>query len=183
MKGMLAVLAAVAFVAGSWCGAADVENPYKKAKVGDWVAYSITTMGQAQTMKQTVKAKDEKEITLIIEMEVMGQKVKQETKIPLDQPYDPVKAGSQPDAKVEKVADGKETVTVAGKEYACQWYQVKMSMKAPTGDMAGTGKSWICPDVPLSGLVKSEQDVEFNAGGQPMKMHMTMELKDCGQGQ
>lgn len=191
MKGLLAVLVTVAFVAGGWCGAADVENPYKKAKVGDWVTYVQTTnmaamnMKQSTTMKQTVKAKDEKEVTLQVEMEVNGQKMSNEVKIALDQPYDPNTTGMPKgmDAKVEKIADGKESVTVAGKTYECQWTQVKVSMKNQGMDMSGTTKSWICADVPLSGLVKSEGDMLVNAGGNEMKTQVTMELKDCGRGQ
>lgn len=191
MKGMLAVMATVAFVAGGWCGAADAENPYKKAKVGDWICHVQTTemaamnMKQTMTMKQTVKAKDEKEITISVEIEMNGQKRTSETKIALDQVYDPYTSGMPKgmNAKVEKVADGKETITVAGKSFDCTWGQVKMTMKNEQMDMAGDMKAWSCPDVPLHGLVKSESDMVVNAGGQQMKTHVVMELKDCGRGQ
>ncbi len=191
MKCTISVLAMVAFVAGGWCGAADVENPYKKAKVGDWVSYTQTAnmvamnMKQSTTMKQTVKAKDEKEVTLLIEVDVNGNKVSNEVKIPLDQPYDPNTAGmpKEMDAKIEKIADGKESVTVAGKPYDCQWSEVKISMKSEGMDISGTSKSWTCADVPLSGLVKSEGDMSMNAGGNEMKTQITMELNDCGRGQ
>lgn len=191
MKRMFAVLAVLAFVAGGLCNAADAENPYKKAKVGDWVSYVQTTnmvamnMKTSVTVKQTVKAKDEKEVTLLVEADMNGQKSSQEVKIPLDQPYDPNTAGmpKEMNAKVEKIADGKESVTVAGKAYDCQWTQVKVSMKNDQMDMSGTTKSWVCSDVPLGGLLKSEGEMAVNVAGNAMKTQMTMEMKDCGRGQ
>jgi len=185
MRGLITAVALTTFVVGGLC-AAEMENPYKKAKVGDWVTYTSTTvmagMPQKQivTVKQTVKAKTEKEVTLLIESEMMGQKTQTESTISLVQPYDPVKAGVRPGMDVQKVAEGKESVTVAGKKYACTWYQIKMTMKQGGGNISGLTKTWVSTDVPLGGMVKSESDMEINMGGQAMKTQVTMELKDCG---
>jgi len=184
---MIAALALTALVAGGLC-AAEMENPYKKAKVGDWVTYTTTTsmpalnVNQTNTIKQTVKAKDEKEVTILIENEVAGAKMAQETKVALDKPYDPTRAGAKQGTDIQKVGEGKETITVGGKKYACTWYQVKMTMKQATGDISGVTKSWVCTDVPLGGLVKSESDMEVNMGGKALKTHVTMVLKDTGKG-
>jgi hypothetical protein len=192
MKKVLAVLGVLAFATIGVCNAADTENPYKNAKVGDWVSYVQTANAAAMNMKTTVilkqkvKAKDEKEVTLAVETEVDGEKMpNSEIKIPLDQPFDQstVALPRAMNAKVEKIADGKESITVAGKSYDCQWCQVKVSMKNEQMDMTGTAKSWVCAAVPLSGLVKSEAERAMTIGGNALKTQLTMELKDFGRGQ
>ena len=186
MQGMLRwslVLAGVLLlVKGSLAG--EAENPFKKAKVGDWVSYSTVTvmsvggMKTNSTVKQTVKAKDEKELTVLFEMDTAGQKHSQEVKIPLDKPYDPAAAAPKaPQAKVEKLGEGDETITVGGKQYACHWTQVKATM-GPAA--VSTSKVWSCPDVPLGGTVKMETVVDVTAGDTVMKTTSTMELTGAG---
>jgi len=119
-------------------------------------------MDQKQTskLKQTVKAKDEKEVTLEVENHVMGRKMVSETKISLVQPYNPAQTGLK-DAKVEKLGEGKETITVGGKQYDCKWIKVKMTRQQGPTSISGTSKVWICADVPLGGMVKSEGDMSI----------------------
>jgi len=153
------------------------------------VSYVQTTnmvamnMKQTMTMKQTVKAKDDKEVTLLVEMTALGRNMSNEIKVPLDQPYDPASNNMPKNAKFEKIADGSETLKIGGKDYACTWMQGKIIMKDGTTDVTGTSKTWSCPEVPLSGMVKMESQMTMNMGGQEMKTEMTMELQDCGRGQ
>jgi hypothetical protein len=184
MQGMLRwslVLAGVLLLAkGSLAG--EKENPLKKAKVGDWVSYSMTNdmrgMKTSSAIKQTVKAKDEKELTLLIEMDTAGQKYSQEAKIPLDKPYDPTAGvAKMPQAKMETLGEGDETITVGGKQYACHWVQIRATMESGT---VSTSKVWNCPDVPLGGTVKMERAMDITTGGTTMKTTSTMELTGSG---
>src|SRR5215208_891633 len=82
--------------------AADEENPYKNAKVGDYATYTITTKAAGQTidgtLTQTVTAKTDKEVTvkgaMVFKLGGKEQKFpEQEEKIDLTKPYDPTKGG------------------------------------------------------------------------------------------
>jgi hypothetical protein len=176
----LVVLALAVFCVRLTAG--EAENPFKKAKVGDWVSYTMATVASGQknssNMKQTVKAKDEKEVTLLVENEMNGQKFGQEVKIPLDKPYDPSTAmAANMKAKVEKLGEGDENVTVGGKQYACHWIQMKVVMGA---NMTSTSKVWTCPDVPLGGMVKMEAQMQMKMGETSMDTTSTTEMTGAG---
>jgi hypothetical protein len=177
----LVLAAALLLAKGGLAG--ETENPFKKAKVGDWVSYQMSVvmsmgMTSSSTTKQTVTAKDEKEVTLQYETETEGRKHAQEIKISLDKPYDPTASvAGMPQAKVEKLAEGDESVTVGGKAYACHWIQMKVTMGP---GMVSASKVWICPDVPLGGTVKMESVMDIKAGDTVMKTTSTMEMTGAG---
>jgi hypothetical protein len=164
--------------------AADPENPYKSAKVGDWVSYKMSPKIQGNavemTMKMTVDAKDDKEVTVKATVMYMGQEGPPQTiKIDLSKPFDPIKGlgASVPqtkDTKVEKVEDGKETITVGDKKYDCTWTKFKSTTKIQDKEIKSDVKIWVNKDVPLGGLVKMEMTGDvFNS---------TMMLADHGKG-
>lgn len=139
------------------------ENPFKNAKVGDWVSYKMTTSAMGLNfdgeMKQSVTAKDDKSVTLktttkINNMEFPGM----ESKIDLTKPYDPSGAATQgnKNAKVEKIGDGKEKIKVGGKEYDCTWTKYKVVAEAGGIKIDSEMKMWMSKAVPLSGMVKME---------------------------
>jgi len=162
--------------------AADEENPFKKAKVGDWASYKMTTMAMGinidAEMKTTVKSKDDKEVkitttAIINKMEIPGQ----ESTIDLTKPYDPTSTANLPkgsDAKVEKAGEGEETIEVGGKKYACKWLKMKVNAKVMGQDFESEVKVWMSKEVPLSGMVKMEMKSQI--------ANMTMELKETGSG-
>jgi hypothetical protein len=199
----------LAFIACGFCEAADSDNPYRRARVGDWVSHVQTKevaamkLALTKTVKQTVKARDEKTATIVVEEEdpsslvVDGvprvQRSSYEVQIPLDQPFavyaDPL-IGSMadpmlPEPKYSKAASGEEGVTVNGKTLACQWAETTMS--AGSMDMgieaSGVNRSWYCPEIPLHGTAKSETNVQTNLAGQELQTRIVMELKDFGQSQ
>lgn len=163
--------------------AEDLENPYKNAKVGDWAEYSSHTEGTGfkvdSTMKQTVTAKDDKEVTIKIETEMQGHKNATEQKIDLTKKYDPnalpatMPGGMKP--KVDIVKEGDEKVTVAGKEYSAHFVENKITMEMQGTKMESTSKSWTAKDAPLGGLIKMDMTMS-------MGMKMSMELKGSGAG-
>lgn len=162
------------------------DNPYKSAKVGDWVEYTTTTetMGTKMQMvsKQTVIAKDDTSVTIRTEMTAMGQKMPpHEMKILFNQPYEPYKMGARPDsdAKATPLGEGNETITVGGKAYACHWIKMKVTATKPAATN-GTMKVWNAADVPAGGMVKMEMDNEIAVGDKTMKTTMVMELTGAG---
>ena len=159
------------------------ENPYKSAKVGDWIEHSSSTVTQMGNMtgknKTTVTAMTDKEATLKLDIEAMGVKQSQEVKVPLDKPYDP-NAVPGADAKVEKLEEGDEKVTVGGKSYDCHWIRAKITLIANGANTTGESKSWICKEVPMGGLVKGETNVTAKMGEVSIQMKSTLELTGCG---
>src|SRR5205823_14907269 len=94
-------------IAASYAIAVDEENPYKKAKVGDFATYKMTTKVAGLNIEgivtQTVTAKDDKEVTLKASGKVvaMGMEIPIPDKdftIDLTKPFDPTKAGGLPGA-------------------------------------------------------------------------------------
>lgn len=156
---------------------AEEENPFKKAKVGDWTQYAMKTVMAAATMesemKQTVTKKTDTEVTYEVKMKANGMDMPAQTMtIKLDEKYDPTHA--QKGATVKEIAKGDEKLTIGGKTINTHWVEVETSMKIGDKDVVSKSKVWMAPDsVPLGGLVKMEND----AGGTGKT---TMELKDFG---
>lgn len=167
--------------------AADDENPYKKAKVGDYAAYKMTTkvagLNIDGTVLQTVTEKTEREATIKVTGSVnfMGNKKdipEQTQKIDLTKPFDPTKGGNIPgggDAKVEKQKEGKEKVKVGDKEYDTVWTTYKVKTKAMGQEIDADMKVWTAKNVP-SGMVKMTMTAKV--AGQ--EMEMVMELTETG---
>lgn len=158
------------------------ENPYKKAKVGDYATYTMTTkvagMSLEGTITQTVSAKSDKEATLKVTGSVNGMEIPaQEQKIDLTKPFDPTTSGLPPgtEAKMEKLKDGKEKIKAAGKEYETTWETWKVKAKANGQEIEAEGKTWTTKDLPLY-MIKLEMTMEV-AG---MKIEIEMELKEHG---
>ncbi len=181
-------IAVLALVAAPFAvRAADDENPYKNAKVGDYATYKMTTkvagFDIAGTITQSVTAATAKEVTVKATGKVkVGDKEMdipaQEQKIDLTKPFDPTKAGNLPggaEAKVEKGKEGKETIKVGDKKYETTWTTYKVKTKAMGQEIDADVKAWMSKDV-TAGLVKMTMTAEF--AGQ--KMEMTMELTETG---
>ncbi|HEY3324729.1 MAG TPA: hypothetical protein VGP72_30030 [Planctomycetota bacterium] len=173
---LLAVLCTLVAAAYS----ADVEHPFKKANIGDWVEYKTSNdMGGMKTemgMKQTLIAKTEEEATMEITTKMMGRDMKQEVKIKLNEKYDPIKQMAQGDVKPKLLGEGDESITVGGKTFKAHWTQYEIDMKTPQMQMTMKSKVWVAPaEVPLGGMVKTETQM-----GEMGKS--TTELKDFGKG-
>lgn len=160
------------------------DNPLKNAKVGDFLEFKTVTeaMGtktETQT-KQTVVAKDDVSITLRTEISMMGMKVPpQESKIMLNQPYEPYKAGNT-DAVVTPLGEGDETITAGGKSYACHWAKVKVVVSKPS-PITSTTTVWSSKEIPVTGVAKMITDSSMEVQGKTMDSRMVMELISAGQ--
>ncbi|MBM3983485.1 MAG: hypothetical protein FJ304_25090 [Planctomycetes bacterium] len=184
-RSFVAVIAlAVAPVAAR---AADEENPYKNAKVGDYATYTMTTkvatIAINGSITQTVTEKTDKEATIKVTgtIEFGGNKMDipaHEQKIDLTMPFDPTKGANLPggaDAKIEKGKEGKEKIKVNGKEYDATWTEYKVKAKVMNQEVDAQVKAWMAKEVP-AGMVKMTMTADI--AGQ--KMEMVMELKETG---
>jgi hypothetical protein len=156
--------------------AEDGDNPLRKARVGDYLLYKMTTKVMDNnlevTLKQIVSRKDAKELTLSSVATFAGEEVpSKEMKIDLTKPYDPVRAALQDgkNGKFEKSGEGKETVTLGGKAYACTWLAGKVTAEVDGMKINAQVKMWFSKSVPLSGLVK----MEMNSPSSKMVMELT----------
>jgi hypothetical protein len=167
--------------------AADGENPYKDAKVGDYATYAVDTkfagIAVPTTLTQTVTKKTDKTVTVKVTVTAESggaqmELVSQEQTIDITKPFDPTKLGSLPqgvEAKVEKVKDGKENLKAAGKEHETTWTEYKLTGKAMGQAFTAEVKSWTAKDVPL-GIVKMTLTSDVSG----KKLDVTMELKESG---
>jgi hypothetical protein len=150
------------------------ENPFKKAKVGDFVTYKTTIKGQkdGSTIRQTVLEVTDKEVTIEVVASFGGKEFPaSKTKIDLSQPYDPA-AMAKGKVEVKTLDSGKETLTIGDKKYDCTWTKTKVTTKVGDKDFTSEAKTWVCKDVPLNGVVKVETISDF--------VNSTMELVEAG---
>jgi hypothetical protein len=155
--------ALLALAAGS-VYAADLPNPFKDPKVGDWVVHQIRD--NAKT-KQTIVSLSDKQVVIEIETYLDGKIVNTQTR-ENERIYEPslgmlgIKEGG-PEPKITK-----ETLTIKGKKLECT---VIEQVKDGT-----TAKTWISEDIPVNGLVK----VEVSGAGPAQSG--TMVVIDWGRG-
>lgn len=141
--------------------AAELENPYKNAQVGDTLTYKISVKNIAgtatSTLKQIITEKTEKEVTIKSVTKVLGKEQPAiVTKIDLTKDFDPVLALMK-GAKAERLKFGLDKVKVGEKEYGCFWASYKIAplenSPIPIPIAADTEvKVWLSKDVP--GVVK-----------------------------
>ena len=162
--------------------AADDENPYKNAKVGDFATYKMSMkvagMDLGGTITQSVTAKTDKEVTLKVTGKINGMDVpEQEQKIDITKAFDPTKLANQTgtDVKVEKGKEGKEKLKVMGKEYESTWTSYKVKGKANGVDIDSDMKVWLAKDLPAA---MGKMEMTMTVMG--MKIEMTMDLSETG---
>ena len=156
-----------------------MENPYKNAKIGDYVGYKMTTSAAGKdfemSMKQTVSAKSDTEVTLKTDVMFMGNALpSMDTKIDLTKPFnfaDAVTKGKTK-GKFEKTGEGKEKIKVGDKTYDCTWITGKVAAEAKGMKIDSDVKVWMSKSVPMSGMVKLEmKSTQFN---------VSMEITESG---
>lgn len=183
MTSRLFAAALVAALAATATRAADDDNPYKNAKVGDFATYKMTVKladkDTSGTVTQTIAAKTDKEVTVKVTGKLNGTDIPaQEQKIDITKPYDPSKSGALPpgaEVTVDKLKEGKEKVKVGDKTYETNWTTYKVTAKVMGLAIEAKTKVWFSKDVPL-GMVKMETTAEV-AG---MKLETSMELTETG---
>jgi hypothetical protein len=142
--------------------AAEEENPFKKANVGDWVEYKLATsaanINVTGQLKITVTAKTDTKASIKTSAKINGQEVAtQAVEVDLSKPLDPTAISGIPGgAQVKLDGNGKAELTLAGKKYECA--TTKFKFNAPVGgqDVESDVTVWMNKDIPLTGMAKME---------------------------
>src|SRR5262249_52141848 len=126
MRSVLIATALIGIVPSALLAADD--NPFAKAKVGDWVEYRMTGPAMKGKTKMTIVAKADKEVTYEVAatFSVMGQEMVapiQKMTVDLTKPYDAISAANlkRTGTKIETEAEGAEKLKVGGKEFDTKW--------------------------------------------------------------
>lgn len=142
---------------------ADDENPFRNAKLGDWVEYKLTGQNMEGSTKMTVVSKDDKEVTYEVaaSFSFMGNKMiapVQTMKIDLTKAYDAISAANlkRNNVKIEKLDEGNEKLSMAGKEYDTKWTKLRATTTVNEMTIVTDYKMWFSKEVPLSGLVRMD---------------------------
>ena len=155
------------FALAAFAAMAD-NHPWGNFKPGSWVKMKSTTnAGPSKITSETKMTLIEKTATnAVVETEstVMGQSTKTRANIPLN-----ATGTATPGVKPATMpTTGNETLTVAGKQVACKWFESESN----TNGMKVNSKSWTSDAVPggmvksvskMSGAMKSETTVEVVA--------------------
>ncbi len=150
--------------------AADEENPYKSAAVGDWADYKMTGHGARGTTKMTVIAKDDKQVTIELKTDLTsGKKMKttvQTKTIDLTKKYNSLGDGvvneEGVDVKLEKLGEGAEKINVGEREFDTKWTKTRTTQTFNNKTFVTNFKIWSSKDVPLGGMVR--MDTTTSAG-------------------
>jgi hypothetical protein len=151
---------------------------YRQARVGDWVSWRCP--GEDGESKYTVKAKTAERVTVRLDITSEGKTRTLDIDIDL-RPGVKNRVGGLPEGgrtiTTERIATGNEVLTIAGRRYACRWVTTRYVATSKSGEreVLDTSTDWFCPEVPLSGRVRTET-------GEGEAKKVTAELAGFGRG-
>jgi hypothetical protein len=189
---MILVVAALVFPAVS--AAAQTANPLTKASQGDWAQYAVSVDNATVPI---MNMKDQQRWRVVSVVQATGVRIDNYSVMPggrtsmggsvsnFDKPFEPVFEIAS-GAKIEVVSSAPETLTVKGKPYACTKIVRQVSRTLNPASMQsgwnGTSTIWLCPEIPVGGVVKIENRYESQLTGEakPEKIKETWMLVDFG---
>jgi len=133
-------------------------HPYKTAKIGDWITYQVTATaenGRKTKVSYTLKVTEVNEFA--VKMSI-GEKNEEremppgEIDVELNKPHHWGKMGG---SHYQKQGEATEKITVGGKTYDCKRTDYVITSDVPEQEVT-TEKVWVCTDVALDQIVKSE---------------------------
>src|SRR5262249_43513934 len=161
MRSVLIATALIGIVPSALLAGGD--NPFAKAKVGEWVEYRMTGPGMEGKTKMTIVAKGDREVTYEVAatLSTLGQeKVAATQRVAVDpkQAYTAIAAANLKRAgtKIETEGEGAEKLKAGGKEFDTKWTKMKCTTTQNGVTIVSDFKFWFCQDVPVSGLVRME---------------------------
>lgn len=188
------ILVLIIAIAAAGFVLAQTANPLAKAGRGDWALYSVTVENSTTPF---LSVKDQQRWRAVTDVQETGARIDNYTVfggsrasmgpswIAFDQPFEPVFEISR-GAKIEVVSSGAESLTVKGKAYACTKIVRKVSRASNEETLEtgwnGTSTVWLCPDVPVGGVVKIENQYEgqLTSDSKPDKIKETWTLAEFG---
>lgn len=172
MRNQFSCLLVVVAAVGSLRAETPAENPYKGAKVGDFISLKMTNTGvPGETLStQKIVEKTDTHVTLEVTTTANGKDLPaSKIKIDYTKPQEAPK-----DAKFEtkKIDSGTETLTVNGKSLKCEWVKNKVTVSLGGKDFVSETTTWTSKEVPLNGVVKAITKSDL--------FNTTIELVDFG---
>lgn len=172
---------------------AQTANLLSKAGEGDWVKFTVNVQNQTEPF---LSVKDQSRWRVTSMVQETGVRIDNYTEFSgrkatlgpvmadFNKPFEPVP--QIVNAKITIVSSTPENVTVKGKSYACTKIVRQVSQPADDSKLQmgwnGTSTIWVCPDIPVGGVVKIENQYESQdtAGSKPNKISETWMLTDFG---
>jgi hypothetical protein len=206
MKMQLLYALAVIFFASVTARAEEKgETPLHKAKVGDFLVYKVTSKSGEEsltyegTARHVLTAKTDKQARLEITRN-LGAKSAMTFKFGLQLSeandalyfslFRPASLGlelKEGDEVTEnlgkKIGEGKEKVSLGDKNYDCTWLTFRKGSESRHQKVESEIKVWLCPTVPLTGIVKMEVKDARSSKGNPSKgtkLSTVIELMESG---
>jgi hypothetical protein len=194
MRKTFKVILGLCFVAMSLAGMQAERNLLVKAQVGDWAQYLFNSQNETVPM---LSVKDQQRWRVISVVEETGVRIDESfimagersgpmgTIANFNRPFEPV-SGLGEAAKIDILSSSQENQVVNGTTYSCTKIVRKVTqaadiMKGQTG-WKGTSTIWICPDIPVGGIVRIENRYEsqLTADAEPHKIVETWTLTNFG---
>jgi len=168
-------------------------NLLSKAGEGDWVKFTVNVQNQTEPVL-SIKDQSRWRVTSMVQetfvridnyTEFSGNKTNMGPIMPdFNEPFEPVPGIGN--AKVTIVSSTPENLTVKGKSYACTKIVRKVSQPVDDAKIQmgwnGTSTIWVCPDIPVGGIIKIENQYQSQLTGDsaPNKISETWMLADFG---
>jgi hypothetical protein len=191
-KALIVILTLLLIGVGT--AAAQSANPLSKASQGDWALYSVSVVNATAPI---MNVKDQQRWRAVTVVQATGVRIDNYSIMPggktsmggsllyFNKPFEPVFEIAS-GAKIDVTSSTPESLTVKGKPYACTKIVRKVTrpVNAATFESGwnGTSTIWICPDIPVGGVVKIENEFEsqLTADSKPEKIKETWMLTDFG---
>jgi hypothetical protein len=169
-------------------------HPLAKASFGDWVQFTVNIKNETEPLLSVEDQQRWRAVSVVLDAGVRidnystmaGSRTGMGGSICyFDKPYEAV-TGISTDAKIEIVSTTPDNVTIKGKALACTKVvrKVTQPVSAETFQSGWNGMStiWLCPDIPVGGLVKVENryQSQLTADSAPNKIVETWFLTDFG---
>jgi hypothetical protein len=169
-------------------------NLLTKAQEGDWAQYVFNSQNETTPM---LSVKDQQRWCVVSVVQETGVRIDEYLMMAgsrtaglgriadFNKPYEPV-GDIALGAKIDVVSSTSDSVTVKGKTYACTKIVRKVGRAADItkGQTGWNGAStiWICPDIPVGGVVKIENryELQITEDSKPDKIVETWLLADFG---
>jgi hypothetical protein len=143
-------LAALPLLAGmvAFAMAQESDQLLAKAKFGDWAVYTSTSAGSKSTMREEVVAIKGNLVTVKFTSTVNGIDLPaSEQTFDISKKGDPSAGVDKGDnLKIKDTGVGKETLTVNGKDYVCDWGANHIVATANGQEYVSESKVWLCKD-------------------------------------